>query len=1177
MDIKCPKCGSEYVYESKRKKANVCEDCGFEFVLEKSIKPQKVFLSYGHDKNREVVEYIYDKLVERGHKPWIDKSNIKYGDDWRNAITKGILESEGFLAFISKHSVRVPGVSLDEISIAVGNYNCRIQSVLLEKDVMPPNTICNIQFIDMSNWKEVKDNSTEKEYNKWLDDKVNSIYEIIENENNIRVAGNISMLENKLEPITSSLKLRAILKNEIVSRNWIVDIIKEKIEKKCKAIVIYGTPGTGKSVLSAYLANFFADCIASFFCEWNNSLSYDTQKLLHSIIFQLACYIEDYQNIIVELLKNYSLNNKSSDEIIYECIKKPLNSLIDGNRSQKIIIIDALDESVNENTEFLDVVLKLIDSLPEWVSVMITTRPECKIVEGLKPFESINIDDYKEQIKDDIKNYVYKRIGDNETSNNIIDKSDGSFVYAKELIDLYKDSKEDFNLDKIPKGLGGIYFSNFNRIFKNSNLFKDKFEKIFAVILAAKEQMSINEVAAILNIAEEEFNDCLKLISSYVYKMRVNDKYLLQVFHKSFLEWIVTDSAGQYKIDSKKGNKILFDYLLKILGENADISKYYMKYAFDHISSIDYEELDYDLKMKLLNKLSISASLYGDLKMEEFYLDKIAKDFKDTKLYFKREIELYKKVSGSKLIDVTNKAMAMIDSFSDEAERFDLISCISFAFFYAGYSEKSYNLIKEERNKHDEKFWKEGLHEADYWHAIAVTAHDLDKNYDVINAAKIDVDTYKQRKKFYNQYISMVNLMDGYMAVGDLSSADKLSYDIFDYLDNRYYIHVDDILQICYANLLQTEGRIMESLVYYENGLKIAKDIQSWDYIYGSIWRELAILRTYDASSIDRLRKYRKLAIDTDYRYLISLADIFIVISNYKLGVIDNDEIKELVSEINDLGFPGHILQSLICGDLLNKNINNLDNIISLLQECNGVKGMPELVDEYLNVNREKIDSKNTEILSDWIEKFVKPIYEYREKFFMDCTKELDDDVYLCATDCNKCQSKCCYDGVYVSKDEEENIIEFVNNYKEEFENIKTPYIVDGNWPGMRSQRKTEKVDKLDYDETYPKHFTKTKCIFELENGACQLQKVATEKQLHPWKVKPKACWLFPIRVSSNNELLPPLTNIDADTDYIDDNYPGYATFMPCVINDKNGVVWYNKYHNEIEYFKYLIKKQEGK
>ena len=122
----------------------MCEDCGKEFTIEKKFVPQKVFLSYGHDHNKEIVEFIYKSLKKRGHFPWVDYAKIKTGDDWRESITRGILESNDFLAFISNHSVRVPGVCLDEISIGVGNYNCRIKPVLLEKGVKAPNCIRNI-------------------------------------------------------------------------------------------------------------------------------------------------------------------------------------------------------------------------------------------------------------------------------------------------------------------------------------------------------------------------------------------------------------------------------------------------------------------------------------------------------------------------------------------------------------------------------------------------------------------------------------------------------------------------------------------------------------------------------------------------------------------------------------------------------------------------------------------------------------------------------------------------------------------------------------------------------------------------------------------------------------------------------------------------------------------------
>lgn len=1182
MEMKCPKCGSEFIYESKRKKVNVCEDCGNEFVIEKKIVPQKVFLSYGHDENKEIVQYIYDKLKERGHKPWIDNAKIKYGDDWRNDITKGILESNGFLAFISKHSTRVPGVCLDEISIGVGNYNCRIQSILLEKNIMPPNTICNIQVIDMSDWKDIKNSSSNEEYNEWLNNKLNEIYDVVENERNIEIAGNISSISKVLNPITSSLKLRLILKNELVARKWLIDKIFKKIsEKSNKVLVVTGSPGTGKSVLSAYLTNFSPNVIASFFCEWNNSLSYDCKIFLKSIIFQLAIYMEDYQERIVDLIREVDCSNATVDELLQKLLREPLEMLIDGNREDKIILIDALDESVSANYEFLNVVLKLIDYLPSWIKTIITTRSEVSIIEKLQKYEVLNIDDYKENIQTDIKEYVSKRIENELDIQKIINFSNGSFVYAKELIELYKTNNGIVDYEKIPKGLVGIYYTNFERLFGDINIYNNNYRMLFEIILCVKEQLSEEEICDILNINIDKLKQLLRKIHSYIYEMNQGDKKVLQVFHKSFLDWIVSEGAGLYQINVKNGDKIICEYLIRRCDEEDTLSQYLMKYALLHMEKKTYEELDVDVKNKILNKLSVAASVYGNREKEKYYLDLIIDDYKNTYLYYKRSLEYYKKTSGNKLLEIANQAIAFADNIDNEIEKFKLVNSISFAYFYAGFSEKSYNLIKAERKKHNEEFWKIDLNDADYWHAIAVTAHDLDKNLDVINATKKDVEAYKNNKKYYNQYISMVNLMDGYMACGNLKEADDLAVKIFDFIDNRYYIHVDDILKICYANLLQTENRIMESLVYYEEGLKIANDIQDWDYIYGSIWRELAISKFGDISSINALKKYRKMAIDSGYNYLVSLADVFIIISfllfKDRMNFNNNysEDIKLYMSEIENISMPGHMLQAKICLDLLDIDYIsiNIKEIINLISKCDGVKGCSDLIKKYFDKNIDKMTEEEKNKFEIWIKKYVNPIIDYQNKYWATITANLDDSIYLSSEyNCKTCQSKCCYDGVYISSEEESAIKTFVEKYKDQFSDINIPYIVNGDWPGMQSSRKTEKVEKNDYDETYPKHFTKTKCIFELENGECKLQRIATDNQLHPWKVKPKACWAFPIRGVAGDEILPPPTNCDKDPDYIDENYPGYVTFMPCVKVDKNnGVLWYNKYHSEIEYYSYLI------
>src|ERR1022692_3622330 len=72
--------------------------------LEKPVVPMRIFLSYGHDSNEELVRRIKADLEKRGHDVWFDKSEIKGGHDWRRSITEGIVDSHRVLSFLSKHS-----------------------------------------------------------------------------------------------------------------------------------------------------------------------------------------------------------------------------------------------------------------------------------------------------------------------------------------------------------------------------------------------------------------------------------------------------------------------------------------------------------------------------------------------------------------------------------------------------------------------------------------------------------------------------------------------------------------------------------------------------------------------------------------------------------------------------------------------------------------------------------------------------------------------------------------------------------------------------------------------------------------------------------------------------------------------------------------------------------------
>jgi hypothetical protein len=73
-----------------------------------------IFFSYPHDANAPFVQRIKADLQARGHEVWFDQAEIKVGDDWRSKITRGILDTDTVVAFLSRHGVRDPGVCLNE-------------------------------------------------------------------------------------------------------------------------------------------------------------------------------------------------------------------------------------------------------------------------------------------------------------------------------------------------------------------------------------------------------------------------------------------------------------------------------------------------------------------------------------------------------------------------------------------------------------------------------------------------------------------------------------------------------------------------------------------------------------------------------------------------------------------------------------------------------------------------------------------------------------------------------------------------------------------------------------------------------------------------------------------------------------------------------------------------------
>lgn len=156
------------------------------------------------------------------------------------------------------------------------------------------------------------------------------------------------------------------------------------------------------------------------------------------------------------------------------------------------------------------------------------------------------------------------------------------------------------------------------------------------------------------------------------------------------------------------------------------------------------------------------------------------------------------------------------------------------------------------------------------------------------------------------------------------------------------------------------------------------------------------------------------------------------------------------------------------------------------------------------------------------------------------------------------CRGICCYDGVYLEDDDIRRINECIKKYPQEFADIN--YIEISNWKSFRGLKKTKSIKLKRYRKDYPKHFSQTRCIFQIEDtGNCLLQEIALKHDENKWKYKPRTCCIFPLR--RRNGKLELLINKKDDPNVYDD-YNGYESCLPCFKKIK-----YNELEEEYRYY----------
>lgn len=576
-DIKCPKCGSEDVFQKKNGSC-LCGACGHRFVpqtAEKTFVPMRLFISYGH-KESEICKRIYQALKERGHQPWFDEDQIRFGHDWRERLANGIEASNSVVACLSQYSTREKGVCLDELAISVGVKGGNIVSILLD-DVNPPSAVSHRQWLDMRDWEEKLD-AGEDVFKPWFDAKMAELFDVLESKENREFSGQITELQNRLTIYYSTSRQAKLLRNSFVGRAWLNDAITNWLQDDTaqRTCLLTGAPGVGKSAYAAHFTHYNDHVAAALFCSSDMDTFNDPRTVIQTVAYLMACRLTAYrQSLMLHLPEDRAAVQRLSEKELFEqLISKPLSLSVNGNHERMVILLDGLDECGSpENNVLAKTLYEFSGCLPDWLRILIVARDIPAISVYTKGAYRIEIGSESENNLEDIRAYyrfeLESKFGDDPHWDDALERmtarSQGIFLYAQMLTDLLRSRGTLGAVEEYPDGLDAVFTSWFGWFFSDSD-FRSFWRPAISCILGAPAPLPAETLRRVMHWGENELADfCARLKVLLRVEKNEFDEETLVFDHAFVREWL-TRGAGEnvYFCSPKDGAEKLTAELFSI-------------------------------------------------------------------------------------------------------------------------------------------------------------------------------------------------------------------------------------------------------------------------------------------------------------------------------------------------------------------------------------------------------------------------------------------------------------------------------------------------------------------------------------------------------------------------------------------------------------------------------------
>ncbi|KAF9262628.1 WD40 repeat-like protein [Marasmius fiardii PR-910] len=234
---------------------------------------------------------------------------------------------------------------------------------------------------------------------------------------------------------------------------------------------LQGLQGTGKSTIACSVAKSSEDFryMGTFF----GTPEYDVTQVVSTLAYQIANRAPEFRaHFKMNIQNSIDIGTKSIPEQFEKLLLGPLRAQFSYQASPVILIIDGLDECCRREEHGMDKLKIFLDALIDCVKEISSMKVfiSCGSVSQLKVVSTDNATIFRtvcleedKSVRDDIRRFVKHETppqyrDDNEVSlalDRVVNKADGSFLYASYMLSLLSDDRKDFLTQVDADGLKG--------------------------------------------------------------------------------------------------------------------------------------------------------------------------------------------------------------------------------------------------------------------------------------------------------------------------------------------------------------------------------------------------------------------------------------------------------------------------------------------------------------------------------------------------------------------------------------------------------------------------------------------------------------------------------------------------------------------------------------------------